>query len=468
MKRHLIKDIFLENPLESTIMVAGWVRSLRKSKNFSFLILNDGSCQENLQIVMDQSMEGYEAASSLLTGSCVQIVGKVVKSQGKGQSLEMQAHRVEVIGPVTQEYPLQKKASRLEFLRDHAHLRPRTNLFGAIFRIRHRLAMATHQFFDDRGFYYLNAPILTSIDAEGAGETFKVTALDLENLPTGKLSYESDYFGKIASLSVSGQLEAECFALGMNRVYTFGPTFRAENSNTPRHLAEFWMVEPEVAFMDLEGIGELAADYLKYMIDTVLQQCPSEMEALIAYHKYASKQKGIPYNNHIDVLEKISKASFEKITYTKALELCRTSSKKFEFGVEWGTELQTEHERYLAEEVFKVPVIVTDYPKNIKAFYMKQNDDDKTVRAMDVLVPGVGEIIGGSQREDNLDRLQQRMSELKMEQEPLWWYLDLRRFGSAPHSGFGLGFERAVLYITGMKNIRDVVPFPRTPKDCRF
>ena len=365
------------------------------------------------------------------------------------------------------DYPLQKKASSLEFLRDNAHLRPRTNLFGAVFRIRHQLSMATHKFFDERGFYYLNSPILTGIDAEGAGETFSVTALDLEKLE-GKPDFQEDYFGAPASLCVTGQLEAECFALGMNAVYTFGPTFRAENSNTPRHLAEFWMVEPEVAFINLSELGELAADYLRYLINHVFENCPSEMEALASYHRFAAKESGQENDHSVDLLESIRHASFEMITYTKALELCRKSGKAFEFGTDWGVELQTEHERYLAEEVFNVPVIVTDYPKDVKAFYMKQNDDDKTVQAMDVLVPGVGEIIGGSQREDNLGRLQRRMDELGVPEGPLWWYLDLRRFGSAPHGGFGLGFERAVRYITGMKNIRDVIPFPRTPKNCRF
>ena len=461
--RTLIKHILQEkNSPNNDATVAGWVRSVRRSKRFSFLVLNDGSCQENLQIIMDQDLPEYAMASSLGTGACVTISGSLRPSQGKSQSVEMQAKTVTLIGSVGENYPLQKKSTTLEFLRDNAHLRPRTNLFGAIFRIRHRLAMATHRFFDQRDFYYLNTPIITGIDAEGAGETFNVTAYNLET-SQGKLDLQEDYFGMPATLTVSGQLEAECFALGMNAVYTFGPTFRAENSNTPRHLAEFWMVEPEMAFASLEDVAKLATDYLKCLIATALNECRPEMEAVAAYHRFAGRK-----SDHLQLLEKIELSPFTTLTYTEAIELCQKSNKPFEFGSEWGIELQTEHERYLTEDVFKHPVIVTDYPKDTKAFYMKQNDDGKTVRAMDLLVPGVGEIIGGSQREDCPQKLKQRMSEMGVPEEPLWWYLDLRTFGSAPHGGFGLGFERAVRFITDMQNVRDVIPFPRTPRNCRF
>ncbi len=331
--------------------------------------------------------------------------------------------------------------------------------------------MATHKFFGDRGFYYLNSPILTAVDAEGAGEMFNVTTFDLQKVPhtkEGQVDYKRDYFGKATSLCVTGQLEGECFAMGMGAVYTFGPTFRAENSNTPRHLSEFWMIEPEVAFMDLEGNAELAADYVKYLIKYAFDHASEELEALRKYHQFSAKGTNEKYENHLEILEKVAASDFEQITYTKAIEILSQSGKKFEFKPEWGVELQTEHERYLAEEYFKGPVTVTDYPKDCKAFYMKQNDDGKTVRAMDVLVPGVGEIIGGSQREEDIDKLITRMDQMGMEKDPLWWYLDLRRFGTAPHSGFGLGFERALRYVTGMKNIRDVIPFPRTPKNCDF
>lgn len=331
--------------------------------------------------------------------------------------------------------------------------------------------MATHQFFSDRGFYYLNSPILTAVDAEGAGEMFSVSAFDLDKAPrdkSGKIDYSQDYFGKKSSLCVTGQLEAECFALGMGAVYTFGPTFRAENSNTSRHLAEFWMIEPEVAFLELEGNAQLAADYVKYLINYAFEHGKTELEALAQYHKFSAKQNKENYEDHLEMLNKVRESEFKKVSYTESIDILAKAGKKFEFAPEWGVELQTEHERYLAEEYFKGPVIVTDYPKDCKAFYMKQNEDGKTVRAMDVLVPGVGEIIGGSQREEDLSKLEQRIEEMGMEKEPLWWYLDLRKFGTAPHSGFGLGFERAICYITGMKNVRDVVPFHRTPKHCDF
>ena len=460
--RTLIKNILQRKNPSGKVTVAGWVRSLRQSKHFSFLVLNDGSCQQNLQIILNEDLPEYALASSLKIGSCTKITGLLQPSQGQGQKIEMQAQNVTLIGAVEDNYPLQKKSTKLEFLRNNAHLRPRTNLFSAIFRIRHRLAIATHTFFDQRNFYYLNSPIITSIDAEGAGETFKVTAYDPES-NGGKFDPQQDYFGSPAALTVSGQLEAECFALGMNAVYTFGPTFRAENSNTPRHLAEFWMVEPEMAFATLEEVAELASDYLKYLIATALNECGAEMDAIAAYHRFSGKK-----NDHLQFLDRIGQSSFTTLTYTDALNLCQKSNKTFEFGTQWGIELQTEHERYLAEEVCNGPVIVTDYPKKTKAFYMKQNDDGKTVQAMDILVPGVGEIMGGSQREECPQKLQLRMKEMDIPEQPLWWYLDLRKFGSAPHGGFGLGFERAIQFITDMQNIRDVIPFPRTPRNCRF
>ncbi|MBC96458.1 MAG: asparagine--tRNA ligase [Halobacteriovoraceae bacterium] len=471
--RITIKSLFEQSSdyIGKKAKVAGWVRSVRNSKAFSFIVLNDGSCQKVLQIVADEKIEDYTKVTELLIGSCIEVEGDIVESQGKGQSIEMQALTVHVYGKTDSSYPLQKKATSLEFLREQAHLRPRTNLFGAVFRVRHQLAMATHKFFSDRGFYYLNSPILTAVDAEGAGEMFNVTNMDMANLPKhkdGSVDFSQDYFGKQTSLCVTGQLEGECFAMGMGSVYTFGPTFRAENSNTPRHLSEFWMIEPEVAFMDLEGNAQLASDYVKYLISYAFEHAPDELEALQKYHQFSAKQAKEPYENHLETLEKVKDSEFKVITYTEAIDILSKSNQKFEFKPEWGVELQTEHERYLAEEYFKGPVTVTDYPADCKAFYMKQNDDGKTVRAMDVLVPGVGEIIGGSQREEDISKLIAKMDALGMDKDPLWWYLDLRKFGTAPHSGFGLGFERAIRYITGMKNIRDVIPFPRTPNSCDF
>lgn len=472
MKRLLIKEVFAKSPIGEEVKIAGWIRSVRKSKGFSFIVLNDGTCQETLQIIANEAdIENYDEISNLLVGSCVEFTGKIVASQGKGQSIEMQATTGLIHGKTTDEYPLQKKATSLEFLREQAHLRPRTNLFGAVFRVRHALAMATHKFFSDKGFYYLNSPILTAVDAEGAGEMFNVTTFDLKNVPTGKdgnVDFSRDYFGKPAHLCVTGQLEGECFAMGLGAVYTFGPTFRAENSNTPRHLSEFWMIEPEVAFMDLEGNAELAAEFVKYLISYAFEHTPKELEALQKYHQFAAKQSKEPYENHLDVLRSVLENEVKRITYTEAIDILSKSGKNFEFKPEWGVELQTEHERYLAEDYFKGPLTVTDYPMDCKAFYMKQNSDGKTVRAMDLLVPGVGEIIGGSQREEDLDRLTARMDAMNIPQDPLWWYLDLRKFGTAPHSGFGLGFERALRYVTGMKNIRDVIPFARSPRNCDF
>lgn len=463
-RRLTIKKIFTNNAVDVEVTVNGWIRSVRKSKVCSFVVLNDGSTPLNLQIVVDNNISNYEQISSLLTGTSISARGVLVRSQGKGQSIEMQAKEVTVLGQVDETYPLQKKGTSLEFLREIAHLRSRTNTFGAVFRIRSTLAQATHQFFKERGFNYLHTPIITASDCEGAGQMFQVTTLNMEKLPQGDkgaIDYSKDYYGKHASLTVSGQLNAECYALGLGAVYTFGPTFRAENSNTPRHLSEFWMIEPEVSFFDLDDVAELAADYIKALITAALTENREDMEFLQQHYKA----------DLIESLQKVQNSEFKKITYTEAIDIFNkavASGHKFEFPVSWGSDIQTEHERYLAEKHFNGPVIVTDYPKAIKAFYMKQNPDGKTVRAMDVLVPGVGEIIGGSQREDNYENLKARILEIGQNPEDYWWYLDLRKYGSVPHSGFGLGFERAMMYITGMTNVRDVIAFPRTPKNCDF
>lgn len=458
--RNRIQDLFEKQPVGSEVVVKGWVRSQRKSKSFTFIILNDGSCQKDIQIIADENLAGYEAFSKCGIGSSLAITGELVASQGK-QPIEIQAKAVEILGEAPDDYPLQKKGTSMEFLREIAHLRPRTNTFGAVFRVRHALAQATHKFFNDRGFYYVHTPIITAMDAEGAGELFRVSTLDPKNPPKtakGDIDWDKDYFAKEAYLCVTGQLEGEAFACGMGSVYTFGPTFRSENSNTARHLAEFWMIEPEVAFADLDEIANLASDYIQYMIKYALKHCPDEMNF---FGSFIDK-------NLLERLNKVKDTAFEKITYTQAIEILEKSGKKFDYKPEWGCDLQTEHERFLTDEHFKGPVIVTDYPKVIKAFYMKQNPDGKTVRAMDVLVPGVGEIIGGSQREEDYQKLMTRMEELNMEPALYDWYLDLRRFGTVPHAGFGLGFERAVMYITGMTNIRDVIPFHRTPRSVAF
>jgi len=460
MKRWTVKELYAQKPVGEEVVVKGWVRSQRKTKTFNFIILNDGSSQGDLQIIADADLANYEEFSKCGTGASLAITGKVVESQGK-QPIELHATSVEVYGNVGEDYPLQKKGTSMEFLREIAHLRPRTNTFGAVFRIRHHLALATHKFFDEKGFFYVNTPIVTAMDAEGAGELFRVSTLDPSNPPKndkGEIDWSEDYFGKQAYLCVTGQLEGEAFATALGSIYTFGPTFRSENSNTPRHLAEFWMIEPEVAFADLDDIAALGAEYIQYMINYVMEKCPQELEFLNRFIDKGLKAK----------LENVAKTPFKKITYTEAVDILLKSNKKFEYKVEWGADLQTEHERFLTDEHFKGPVIVTDYPRDIKAFYMKQNDDGKTVRAMDILVPGVGEIIGGSQREESYDKLVKRMNEMGMEEDLYDWFLDLRRHGTVPHSGFGLGFERAVMYITGMSNIRDVIPFHRTPGHVEF
>jgi asparaginyl-tRNA synthetase len=459
----LIKKVYENKPVDQTIIVKGWVKSFRQSKKFSFLVLNDGTTQKDLQIIVDGTLSNYEEVIKLTLGSSVEVEGLLVASQGK-QPVEMQAKRVHTFCLNSEDYPLQKKETSLEYLREIAHLRSRTNTFSAVFRLRHVLAQATHEFFTNESFIYLHTPIITASDAEGAGEMFRISTLPLDKLPKndkGGIDFTKDYFGRETFLSVSGQLEAETFAVGgLGRVYTFGPTFRSENSNTARHLSEFWMVEPEASFSTLEDNAKLATNYVKHLIKRAMEQCGEELEFLAA--RYAPE--------NLKTLEHVLNSPFETVSYTSAVEILQEVSKthKFEYPVSWGIDLQTEHERFLAEQYFKRPTIVTDYPKEIKSFYMKLNEDGKTVRAMDVLVPGVGELIGGSQREDNYDKLIKRMSDLKMDATNYWWYLDLRKYGSVPHAGFGLGFERAVMYISGMTNIRDVIPFPRTPKNAEF
>ena len=449
----------------TTVNVKGWVRTRRGSKQVTFIALNDGSTIHNVQIVVDTEKFGEEFLKPITTGACISVNGTLVESQGQGQDAEIQAEEIQIYGtadPTT--YPLQKKGHSFEFLRDIAHLRPRTNTFGAIFRIRHHMAMAIHAFFHERGFFYFHTPILTASDCEGAGQMFQVTTMNLYDLKkdeNGSINFENDFFGKQTSLTVSGQLEGELAALALGAIYTFGPTFRAENSNTPRHLAEFWMVEPEVAFNEIEDNMQLAEDFIKYCIQWALDNCMDDIQFL---------------NNMVDKelinrLHFVLKQNFIRLKYTdgiKILEETVANGHIFEFPIFWGADLAAEHERYLVENHFKCPVILTDYPKEIKSFYMKQNDDGKTVRAMDVLFPKIGEIIGGSERESDYDKLVKRMEELNMSRDMLEWYLDTRRFGTAPHAGFGLGFERLILFITGMANIRDVIPFPRTPKNAEF
>ena len=463
MKRIKIKELLNNNQGEKSVLVNGWVRTRRDSKGgFSFLEINDGSCQANIQAIVEHSLKEFAGLDKkITTGSCIAISGQLVASKGKGQKMEIQAAAIEVYGSADVEtYPLQKKRHSFEYLREIAHLRPRTNTFGSVMRVRSRLAYAIHQFFNDRGFVYLNTPIVTTSDCEGAGEMFQVTTLDLTNPPKvdGKIDYGQDFFGEKTSLTVSGQLEGEIYALALSEIYTFGPTFRAENSNTSRHLSEFWMVEPEMAFYDLDDDMDLAEEFIKYLLADILENCYEDMEF---------------FNQRIDktilkTLQHILDNQFERLTYTDAIDRLQKSTEKFTYSVEWGCALQAEHERYLSEKVFKKPIIVYNYPEKIKSFYMKLNEDGKTVRAMDVLLPKLGEIIGGSQREENYDILLKRLKDSNLDPDEYWWYLDLRRFGSAPHSGFGLGFERLVQFVTGMENIRDVIPFPRTPKHAQF
>ncbi|MBQ3187381.1 MAG: asparagine--tRNA ligase [Alistipes sp.] len=462
MKTQRIVEILNTGAVDTDVVVKGWVRTKRGNKNVAFIALNDGSCMRNIQIVVDLQKISEESLKPITTGACLRVDGRLVASLGAGQGVEVQAEKIEIYGTADPEsYPLQKKGHSLEFLRDIAYLRPRTNTFGAVLRIRHAMAFAIHQFFHERGFYYLHTPLITASDCEGAGEMFQVTTLDLNNVPKteqGEVDFSQDFFGKACNLTVSGQLEGELGALSMGQIYTFGPTFRAENSNTPRHLAEFWMIEPEAAFYELEENMELAEEFLKYLINYALENCREDLEFM---NKMWDKEL-------IDRLNFVVNNDFQRLTYTEGIEILKASGEKFEFPVEWGCDLQSEHERYLVEKHFKRPVILINYPKEIKAFYMKQNEDGKTVRAMDVLFPKIGEIIGGSEREADYGKLSARVAELGMSEKSLWWYLDTRRWGSAPHSGFGLGFERLLMFVTGMTNIRDVIPFPRTPLHADF
>lgn len=462
LKRQRVSELLKEAPGKE-VLAKGWVRTKRGNKNIAFIALNDGSTINNIQIVCDfATFTPDETFKDITTGASIAVTGKLVESIGSGQKVEIQAEKIELYGTADPEkYPLQKKGHSMEFLREIAHLRPRTNTFGAVLRIRHAMAFAIHKYFNDRGFYYLHTPIITASDAEGAGAMFQVTTLNIDNPPRkedGKVDFSQDFFGRHTNLTVSGQLEGELGAMALGNIYTFGPTFRAENSNTPRHLAEFWMIEPEMAFAEIEENMDTAEDFIKYLVRYALENC---MDDLIFLNNMIDK--GL-----IERLKSVINTDFVRMTYTEAVDILMKSGASFEYPVSWGIDLQSEHERYLVEQHFGKPVILTDYPKDIKAFYMKQNDDGKTVRGMDVLFPKIGEIIGGSQREESLEKLMNRINELHMDTSCLWWYIDTRRFGTAPHSGFGLGFERLLLFVTGMSNIRDVIPFPRTPKSAEF
>lgn len=459
--RTKVKDLLKSEPGRE-VLAKGWVRTKRGNKNVAFIALNDGSTINNIQIVVDKSPENESVLAKVTTGACIGVKGMLVESVGGGQTTEIQASEIEIYGECDpMRYPLQKKDTSFEFLRTVAHLRPRTNTFGAIYRIRNQMAFAIHQFFHSKGFVYMHTPLITASDCEGAGEMFRVTTLDMENLPRNKkggIDYTKDFFGKETSLTVSGQLEGELGAMALGEIYTFGPTFRAENSNTPRHLAEFWMVEPEMAFYDINDNMDIAEEFIKYLVQYALDNCLEDIQFLNDRYD----------NELIDRLRSVAETEFVRLTYTEGIKILESADVKWEFPVSWGTDLQSEHERYLVEKHFGKPVILTDYPKDIKAFYMKQNEDGRTVRAMDVLFPKIGEIIGGSEREADYGKLSARVKELGMNEADIWWYLDTRRWGSAPHSGFGLGFERLLLFVTGMGNIRDVIPFPRTPNNAEF
>jgi len=462
MKRSTVKELLGATEKNREVLLKGWVRTRRGNNQLAFIAVNDGTIIHSIQVVADLNLFPEEEMKRVTTGCSISVTGTLVESMGKGQSVEIQAREIEVLGDCDPEvYPLQKKGHSMEFLREIAHLRFRTNTFGAVFRIRHALAYAIHKYYNDKGFFYLHTPIITASDAEGAGAMFKVTTLDLKNTPEteeGEIDFNQDFFGRPTNLTVSGQLEGELGALALSSIYTFGPTFRAENSNTPRHVAEFWMIEPEMAFYDIHDNMDLAEDFLKYLIKYTLDHCIDDLEFL---NKMVDK--GL-----LERLRFVLEQPFVRKSYSEAVEILVKADKKFEFPVEWGSDLQSEHERYLVEQHFKCPVILTDYPRDIKAFYMKQNDDGRTVRAMDVLFPQIGEIIGGSQREEELDKLQNRMKEMDIPEDELWWYLETRKFGTVEHSGFGLGFERLIMFITGMSNIRDVIPFPRTPRSAEF
>lgn len=462
LRRNKVCDLLKSNETGKEVLVKGWVRTRRGNKQVAFIALNDGSIIHNIQIVVDLEKFSEETLKPITTGACIAVKGILVPSPAEGQPVEIQAAEIEVYGTADATvYPLQKKGHSLEFLREIAHLRPRTNTFGAVLRIRHAMAFAIHKYFNDHGFFYLHSPIITGSDAEGAGAMFHVTTLDINDppkTPEGKVDFAQDFFGKETNLTVSGQLEGELGALALGLIYTFGPTFRAENSNTPRHLAEFWMIEPEMAFYEIADNMDLAEDFLKFLVNYALEHCLDDLEFL---NKMYDKEL-------IERLRSVVDKPFIRLAYTEAIDILMKSGEKFEFPVSWGLDLQSEHERYLVEKHFHCPVILTDYPREIKAFYMKLNPDGKTVRAMDVLFPRIGEIIGGSQREENYDALLSRVRELHIPEKDVWWYLETRKFGTAPHSGFGLGFERLILFVTGMANIRDVIPFPRTPQNAEF
>lgn len=464
MKRIKVVDVLKSTDFGKEVVVKGWVRTHRSSKAVDFIALNDGSTIKNIQVVVDPSKVNADTLKSITTGACLCVTGTLVESQGKGQRVEIQCKDIEIYGLCGSDYPMQKKGQSFEYMRQHAHLRLRTNTFGAVMRVRHNMAIAIHQYFHEHGFFYFNTPLITASDAEGAGEMFQVTTQNLNDLKKGsdgKVSYEDDFFGKMTSLTVSGQLEGELGATALGQIYTFGPTFRAENSNTPRHLAEFWMIEPEVAFIDLPDLMDLEEDFIKYCVRWALDNCKDDLDFL---------------NTMIDktLLERLQgvlKDDFVRLTYTdgiKILEEAAANGHKFEFPVSWGMDLASEHERFLVEHHFKKPVIMYDYPKDIKAFYMKVNEDGKTVQGTDVLFPQIGEIIGGSVREENLEKLTSEIERRHIPMKDMWWYLDTRKYGSCPHGGFGLGFERLILFVTGMQNIRDVIPFPRTPKNAEF
>lgn len=474
MSKLYISDILTNVAIGTEITVRGWVRTKRSSKNVTFLNINDGTTIHNIQAVVEEGVVSEEVLARINTGACIAASGTIIESIGN-QKVELKVKTIEIYGEADPDkFPIQPKRHSFEFLREKAHLRMRTATFSAIFRIRHAVAFAIHNFFNTRGFYYLHTPIITGSDAEGAGEMFRVTTLELENLPkqeNGHVDFSQDFFGKETNLTVSGQLEGELGAMALSKIYTFGPTFRAENSNTARHLAEFWMIEPEVAFNDLEDNMNLAEDLLQYVIQYVLANCADDIEFLDKRFTEEEKQKPQNERSEMGLLEKLKFVlgnKFERITYTEAIEILKNAKKKFQFPVDWGTDLQSEHERYLVEKHFKKPVILIDYPEKIKAFYMKLNEDGKTVRAMDVLFPGIGEIVGGSQREDDYEKLKNRALQFGITEESIWWYLETRQFGTCPHAGFGLGFERLILFLTGMSNIRDVIPFPRTPKNAEF
>ena len=460
MKTTDIKDIFLSPENYKEVRIEGWIRTIRDSKNFGFIELNDGTFLKNVQVVFENNLCNFEEIKKFSTGSAITVTGNIVLTPEAKQSFEIKATEIVLEAPSDSSYPLQKKRHSMEYLRTIAHLRPRTNTFSAVFRVRSLAAYAIHKFFTERGFIYAHPPIITASDAEGAGEMFRVTTLDLDNIEKvdGKTDYSKDFFGRSANLTVSGQLEAEIFALAFKKTYTFGPTFRAENSNTARHAAEFWMIEPEIAFADINDNMDLAEDMVKYVVSYVMENAKEELEF---FNNFV--EKGL-----LEKLDNVVNSEFGRISYTEAIDILMKNNDNFEYKVKWGTDIQTEHERYLSEKIFKKPVFAVNYPKEIKAFYMRMNEDNKTVAAMDLLVPGIGELIGGSQREERLEFLEKRMEEMGVPKANMWWYLELRKYGGVKHSGFGLGFERLIMYLTGMSNIRDVIPFPRTPKNAEF